>query len=79
LRDLDFLWEMNIKLRELQTSVSKHMNDGVSNKERPFFKHLGATLKQVDADIIAKIREKAQPEAPYSALVRVWIKARLEE
>jgi len=78
LRDLDFLWEMCIKLRELQNTVDNRKKN-VSQADQPFFERLGSALKQMDSDIIEKIRKKAQPEAPYSALVRAWINARIEE
>ena len=80
LRDLDFLWEVSVKLKELDSSVDDRLNNHnveISDIDRSLYGSLGLALKNIDSQIIAEIYKKAQPEAPYSALVKAWIKSRL--
>lgn len=81
LRDLDFLWETSLKLKELHNIISTRVNSGadiLAAGDKGIYNTLSMALKKLDTQILEKIREKAQPNAPYSALVKAWIKTRVE-
>ena len=92
LRDLEFLLAMSLNLHEIAADLAERaaarstelatlhgaarerLSDDIAMDER-----IAGKIGRYAEEAQARIREMAQPQAPYSSLVRAWIRAYLAE
>lgn len=78
LRDLEFLYRMSLSLGQIVEELEERLNDTANGSgEQEFNRRIAAKLRTLRQDALDKIREMAQPDAPYCETARAWIRTRL--